>query len=181
MAAANYARQLSFLHSLIDVAISAGRPYLSHGIIKALNFHAIVGLHHEAGKYRSSEVVVGDYRPPPSYEVEPLMDDLVNQINWAGAAAASVHLATYALWRINHVHPFVNGNGRTARAVCYFLLCVKEGGPLPGTPILPHLLTMPANRDRYVEALKAFDEGDGNLLIHLISELRAQQLRSAQP
>ena len=41
-------------------------------------------------------------------------------------------LAAYALWRLNWIHPFVEGNGRTARAACYYLICMKAGRLLPG-------------------------------------------------
>ncbi len=36
-------------------------------------------------------------------------------------------LAAYALWRLNWIHPFIEGNGRTARAACYYLICMKYG------------------------------------------------------
>ena len=83
VATANNTRQIDLLRTLIEAAVELGRPYLSHSIITALNFHAIVGLHHEAGKYRTTLVAVGDHTPPPDYDVEPLMDDFVNQVNRA--------------------------------------------------------------------------------------------------
>ena len=156
MAASNMSRQYAFMFSVVEVAIALRRPLLSESIIKALNFHAIVGLHHEAGQYRSCEVAVGSYEPPAHFRVEPLMDDLVNELNWRWQAAEPFELAAYALWRINNIHPFVNGNGRTARAVCYFILCVKLGGLLPGSTILPEMLRQEPTRDSlYIPALQA--------------------------
>src|SRR3546814_16852531 len=43
----------------------------------------------------------------------------------------------FGLWRLNWLHPFIEGNGRTARAACYFLLCVRSGALLPGRKIVP--------------------------------------------
>ena len=50
---------------------------------------------------------------------------------------SSTELAAYGLWRLNRIHPFVEGNGGTARAACYYLLSVHEGRLLPGKKILP--------------------------------------------
>jgi Fic family protein len=33
--------------------------------------------------------------------------------------------AAYVLWKLNWIHPFAQGNGRTARAASYFILCQK--------------------------------------------------------
>ena len=65
------------------------------------------------------------------------------------------------LWRLNWIHPFVEGNGRTARAVCYFLLCVRAGSLLPGRKILPERIK--DDRAGYeaalIEADYAWDDG----------------------
>jgi len=44
------------------------------------------------------------------------MCDHINE-NWA--KLSPLHLAAYTLWRMNWIHPFVDGNGRTSRAVSY--------------------------------------------------------------
>jgi Fic family protein len=84
------------------------------------------------------------------------MDDFVNTVNRVREQSDSVVLASFVLWRMNAIHPFINGNGRTARAASYFVLCVKSGGWLPGAPILPELLRQ--NRLEYVSALQAADQ-----------------------
>ena len=109
------------------------------------------------------------------------MIDFIRDLNGLWETAPPLYLAALALWRINNVHPFVNGNGRTARAVCYFILCVKVGGQLPGQPILPELLGGP-ERDRYVAALREADSTDGtnlNPLMSLIGDLVRQQISSS--
>lgn len=78
-------------------------------------------------------------------------------------------------------HPFINGNGRTARAICYFVVCVKAGGLVPGSVILPELLRI--NRDEYVMALKAVDESlktefDLTPLVRMIVRLLDEQIAS---
>ena len=178
-------RQYSFLRSVVIAALEIERPFLSQTVLKALNFYAIGCLHVNAGAYRPCEVAVGGYNPPAYYRVQALMDDFVNDVNRFWENHSPVALAAFVLWKLNFIHPFINGNGRTARAASYYTLCLKAGGLLPGAPMLPELLR--TARDRYVLALQAADASiqKGNLdtskLQALISELIIQQLESANP
>lgn len=156
LAITNNIRQYNFLESIIQTSLNIGRPFLSQTVLKAINFHAIACLHTKAGEYRPCEVKVGDYEPPAYYRVNDLMDDFVNQVNRAWESADTITLAAYVLWILNYIHPFINGNGRTARAACYFVLCVKAGGLFGGNNILPELLLR--ERNEYVGALKEVDE-----------------------
>ena len=169
----NYARQLGFLNSVVDAALKSGKPFLSQTVIKALNYHAVACLHSSAGEYRPCGVRVGDFTPPEHHRVPDLMDDFVNVINRRWESSAPTHLSSKVLWRLNWIHPFINGNGRTARAACYFVLCLKSGGWLGGKNILPVLLRK--NRERYVKALKAADQNRNveeleSLLVELLKE-----------
>ena len=174
--ATNVLRHYDFLYSIIRAALASDRQWLSQSLIKALNFHAIVGLHHEAGQYRSHDVEVGRHIPPRHYRVESLMDDFVNSVNRSWESADVAKLAAYALWRINYIHPFVNGNGRTARAVCYFIVCVKVGGLLPGGTTLPETLRREPMRTKCIEDLIEADKGNPHQLIALIEQLIRQQI-----
>lgn len=175
-------RHYDFLLSIVVACLAMGRPFLSQQIIKALNFHAIACLHIRAGEYRPCDVTAGQHQPPSFYRVPALMDDFVNVVNRGWEQADPVALATFVLWRLNNIHPFINGNGRTARASCYYVLCVKAGGLLPGTTILPELIRQ--NHQEYVAALQeGHDSAGANLarLHALVSRLLAEQLQSAQP
>ena len=151
----NSYRQINFLESLVTTAVNIDRRFFSQSIIKALNYHAIACLHVNAGEYRLFDVHVDDFNPPRYYRVNALMDDFVNIVNMNWKEADLIALSAYVLWRLNYIHPFINGNGRTARACCYFVLCVKAGGLLPGRTTLPQLLK--DNRDQYVDALQQAD------------------------
>lgn len=186
---ANGNRQYDFLQSAVKVALELGRPFLSSAVIKALNYHAIACLHTHAGEYRPCPVKVGQdadaYMPPAHYRVAALTEDFINTVNRAWEKSDPVALAAFVLWRLNHIHPFINGNGRTARAACYFVVCAKAGSLLPGTTILPELLRR--ERDRYVAALKQADNsvGKGALdlteLHTLINELLEEQVTGVNP
>ena len=178
--AGNDIRHYDFLCSMIEAALAIERPLVSQAIIKAINFHAIAGLHHHAGEYRSIGVRVGEYSAPHHTRVRPLMDDFVNVVNWKWAQTKAVELASFALWRLNHIHPFINGNGRTARAVCYFILCAKSGGLLPGRKTVPELLR--ERRGEYVDALRAADDDPDRGLRRvdqLVAEVVQAQLADA--
>ena len=179
-AAGNTDRYYSFLLSTVDTAIKEGSTWLSESLIKAFNFHAIVGLHYEAGQYRTRDFgrPIGNHVPPLHQIVPSLMDDFVNRVNWMWTKSDPIGLAAYALWRINYIHPFVNGNGRTARAVCYYVLCGKFGALLPGNTIVPALMSQGDGRSRYVDALSMADQGDIKPLTDLAQELLTIQLES---
>ena len=89
-------------------------------------------------------------------------------------------LPAYALWRLNWIHPFVEGNGRTARAACYYLLCLKQGRLLPGKKIVPERIR--EDRKPYYDALRAADiaweqgQFDVSQLASYLSGLLKQQL-----
>ena len=180
---ANNLRQYSFLESIIQASLDIGRPLLSQTLLKAINYHAIACLHTRAGEYRPCNVIVGGYKPPEYYRVNDQMDDFINTVNrWWDSGNATM-LAAYVLWRLNYIHPFINGNGRTARAACYFVLCVKAGGLLGGSTILPELLHR--DRDDYIKALMEVDNRAGlekhqtdylDPLVMLIHKLLVEQL-----
>jgi Fic family protein len=188
---ANGNRQYDFLRSIVATSLAVGRPFLSSHVIKAFNFQAITCLHTNAGEYRPCPVTVGaggptPYQPPEQHRVQALMDDFVNTVNRMWETTDALVLAAYVLWRLNWIHPFINGNGRSARAASYFVLCLKAGLWLPGAPILPELLRR--ERAQYVTALKAADASyaAGNLdltELHALMEalLKEQLMGGAQP
>lgn len=180
LAVSNGTRQYDFLKSIVEAAAAVGRPFLSQHLIKALNFQAITCLHTNAGEYRPCPVTVGNHCPPEHYRVGSLMEDFVGMVNRFWTETDAVTLAAFVLWRLNFIHPFINGNGRTARAACYFVLCVRSGSWLPGQTILPELIRR--DREEYVAALQAADNSlqAGNLDISVLhaflSRLIAEQL-----
>ena len=103
------------------------------------------------------------------------MEDFVDMGNRIWESVSALDLAASVLWRLNYIHPFVNGNGRTARAAAYFVICVKASAWLPGTTILPEMLRRATNAERYVNG------GDLSLLTALLEELLREQLDGSEP
>ncbi len=77
-----------------------------------------------AGKYRKTQVLVknsktGDvsFTPPRSYDIGELVGDFLNWLNSEeGTDIHPVLRAGIAHYVLAYIHPFVDGNGRTARA-----------------------------------------------------------------
>lgn len=190
LAISNGDRQFSFLQSVVSAAIQAQQPFLSQAILKSLNFHAITCLHTNAGEFRPCEVHVShpdpaeNYQAPSFFRVQALMDDFVNQVNANWQASDEITLASFVLWRLCAIHPFINGNGRTARAAAYFTICVKSGGWLPGTE---NMTTLLKQHPDYTRALKHCDASanagqiDLQPLRSVILDCLESQLKSAEP
>ena len=176
----NINRQYDFLRSVVFASLEAKQLFLSSHVIKALNFHAITCLHINAGEYRPCGVTVGGHKPPEHYRVQALMDEFVNKVNRIWENSDPLALTAYVLWRLNYIHPFINGNGRTARAISYFVLCLKLEKWLPGTTILPELIRK--NRKEYIQALQVINESysKGNINVSplqlLIERLLNEQI-----
>jgi Fic family protein len=114
------------------------------------------------GAYRTIQVFVlrrdrENYTPPAPEAVQALTEAFVADIQkmWTGTATA-VEVAAFALWRINWIHPFLNGNGRTARAFAYLCVCLRFGLMLPGTNTLIDLIMN--DRAEYEAALAHADD-----------------------
>ncbi len=86
------------------------------------------------------------------------------------------------MWRMNWIHAFTDGNGRTARAVSYLVLSARLKMKIPGDPTIPELIT--TNREPYYAALEAADAGllDNTISLDvmeaLLERLLAKQLLS---
>ncbi|MER0236561.1 Fic family protein [Fulvimarina sp. MAC8] len=119
--------------------------------------------------------------PPHFSRVGAEMDILFSVVheNWS-LHDNPVLMAAFVLWYLNWIHPFVEGNGRTARAACYYLICMKEGRLLPGRKIIPERIR--EDRRPYYDALKvadlAYEKGqyDVTALANYLQRLLREQL-----
>lgn len=118
-----------------------------------------------------------------SSECKPQWTTVVNSTNRFWDLLDNFTLASRVLWTLNHIHPFINGNGRTARVACYYVLCLRSGGLIPGAPTLPELRKI--NHADYVARLRLVDQSYNNGSIDyaplndLLIELVSQQLETA--
>jgi len=128
---------------------------------------------HHPGEYRDIEVHVGDkatgeiiFQPPPCDALGGHIEEFFRELTDIWNTGDALDAAAFVLWRINWIHPFRNGNGRTARAFAYACLCAKLGVMLPGrTTVIDQIMT---SRSEYEAAIRAADraaaESDGRNL-----------------
>jgi fido (protein-threonine AMPylation protein) len=134
-----------------------GSRRLAPSDLLTLNRVALINVHPLAGTYRAADILIkGSEHSPPSPDKVPReverFCDYIND-NWNGNSA--LHLAAYALWKINWIHPFPDGNGRTARIISYILLCAKLGYKLPGSKTIPEQIA--EDKKPYYKALESAD------------------------
>ena len=120
------------------------------------NHVAVANISQHGGRFREEPIYVGNHIPPHFKDVPELMDRFISFIHENWYNSTPTQLAAYGLWRLNWIHPFTEGNGRTARATCYYLLCARSGGLLPGRKIVPERIR--DDRQPYYDALRAADQ-----------------------
>lgn len=178
----NLLRQYDLLSNCIEIGFSKGIEAFDKYTLWDLNHVAVSNIAQFGGRYRMEPISVGNHTPPHFRDVPDHMDRLFSLIheNWTIQDHPTL-LAAFALWRLNWIHPFVEGNGRTARAACYYLLCMKAGRLLPGKKIVPERIR--ENRAPYYAALQSADRAwdDGRydvteLAVYLEALLKDQLL-----
>lgn len=157
--AANALRQFDRTLDMIDDVIRGGRPFrLRPSMITELHRLALDGLSAYAGNYRPAGIAIeqSGHTPPQGHLVSELVEQLCDEINGMFGERSALYLCSYVMWRLNWIHPFTDGNGRTSRALAYFVLCAKLGYRLPGQPTLPEQIA--AAKPPYYKALEAADQ-----------------------
>lgn len=144
---------------ITDSCLSSDERFrLRPHIILELNGIAVNRIEDEAGRWRDKEMEITDSRhvPPPWADVPKHIDELCDYINDRWDNQSALHLAAYVMWRLNWIHPFIDGNGRTTRAISYYVLCSKLGFHVPGVTTIPELIAQ--DKGSYYKALEAADE-----------------------
>lgn len=122
-------------------------------IEQLLELHSLIlGDRPGAGKFRDEPVQIrgSDHRPPKYWK--EIMDAMEAWQNWSkenSVAPAALRAIVLHAWLV-HIHPFIDGNGRTARAITNLEL-IRSG--------YPPIIIKKKDRDRYIEALSESDSG----------------------
>jgi Fic family protein len=98
-------------------------------------------------------VIIGgtDYKPPEAIEVPKLVEDLVHWIRKNQNKLHPVELAALIHYKLVAIHPFFDGNGRTARLLMNVVL-MQAGYPLA--------IILKNDRKKYYQVLSKADKGD---------------------
>ena len=119
-----------------------------------------------AGHYRDVQVLITgtDYVPPSAIEVPSLMKELSDDLENKWNMEHPVILAAYAHQRLVDIHPFEEGNGRTARLLMNLIL-INKGYQIVSIP--------PILRQEYITAITKSRRGGsiiGGALAKFIAE-----------
>jgi Fic family protein len=102
------------------------------GFIRELHKIAVRNLTNDGsktpGKFRMEEVKINksNLKPPLYTEIPSLMQELVDYINQNNEPQLDIIKTAIAHHRFTAIHPFDNGNGRTARLLTYAMLAKQK-------------------------------------------------------
>jgi Fic family protein len=156
----NLARQYDLLINCIEIGVIQGVRAFDKYFLWSLNAVAVANISQFGGRFREEPVYLKDYKPPHFEKVPHLMDQFISTVQENWFIWSEYVLASYVLWRLNWIHPFIEGNGRTARAACYYILCAKFGGLPGGAHIVPERIRH--DRQPYYGALREADRNWDN-------------------
>lgn len=162
---------ISAYNGVLDEIRAGRQPVLTPTLIKQFNQEVLDGLDLPSevspGEVRKHSVTVGSYRGPDWETCDELlakMCDWLNGSSFAGDGDMRIPVAIikaslahlYLAW----IHPFGDGNGRTAR-LCEFLVLVTSGVPTSAA----HLISNHCNRTRneYYQQLQYASESGGDV------------------
>ncbi len=152
----------AYNHILKTVVIERKTRLIGPELLKS--FHKMVGKnlgrHFEAvpGKFRNNNVVVGNYRAPNYQDVETLVINLCdwmriefnyeNNQTFVDAVIQAIVAHIYIAW----IHPFSDGNGRTARLLEFYLL-LRAGVPDIASHVMSNFYNI--TRSEYYRQIEA--------------------------
>jgi Fic family protein len=117
-----------------------------------------------AGQIRNEQNWIGgndynpcgaDFVPPPHEDLRELLDDLCRAIG-ADTLPPLVHAAVVHA-QFETIHPFLDGNGRTGRALIHVILRRRDLAPSFVPPIS---VVLAGDRDGYIRGLTQYRQGD---------------------
>jgi len=129
--------------------------------IKKIHYHLTYNILIEnAGRFRRIQVYMGGSKhiPPKSSEVIKEMNSLIRWIGYHNKLHPVV-LATYIHHFFIAIHPFIDGNGRTARLLFNFML-MKSG--------FPPICIKKEERIKYTDYLELARDGNINKFLEFI-------------
>jgi Fic family protein len=159
--AKNHTEALDYLSELID---RNNKHTISEKFVRSLHQLVVQDTDKEwAGQYRNSGVMITgtNHRPPEAVLVPSLIQELMSWVKTEGKILHVVELAALFHHKLVHIHPFFDGNGRTARlAMNIFLL--QSGYPL--------VIVLKNDRKKYYRVLALADKGNYEPLVRFIAQ-----------
>lgn len=147
--ARDHKEALDFLYDLV----APGSASISEHLVRQLHQLVVRETDAEfAGKYRTGSVIIGgaDHTPPDAVDVPRQMKECIRWIKKNQNVLHPVELAALLHHKLVYIHPFFDGNGRTARLVMNVFL-MRQGFPLA--------IILRNDRKKYYRMLQIADKG----------------------
>ena len=146
----------------IEEVIYENTPLTEEAILR---LHELIlhDISDHAGAYRKTGVRItgATFSPPRSEEVPSLMSELVEWLEKNLEEYSPIELAALFHYKFVHIHPFSDGNGRTARLLMNSIL-MKNG--------YPYIINITQKeRGKYLDTLREADLGNYVPLINFIA------------
>jgi len=163
--AKNHEQAIYFVEKLV-------KPKYSITVRDIFDIHSLVLQNIEsefAGRYRNGQVrILGASFVPPNYlKVSELMKELIDFVNRNKENLNLVELIARFHHKFVWIHPFFDGNGRTARLLMN-LLFMKYG--------YPPAIILKNNRKQYYRSLNLANNGDYDSFILLVAQALERSL-----
>ena len=159
--AKNHFEAIQFLYELIE---HEKRHTISERLIRSLQQLIVKESDPSiAGNYRTGSVMISGskHRPPDPTDVPILMGDLMKWVKKINKNTHPIEIAAIFHHRIAFIHPFFDGNGRTARLAMNVLL-MQNGYPL--------VIILKNDRKKYYDALEKADKENLEPLVKFIAQ-----------
>ena len=174
-------------NTIADFIINEKSFKLRPSLIFKLHHTAMENIIRDAGQYRNNsidEITGSEHNPPEAHLCPSLVEEMCDYINENKSAHTFLELSAYALWRLNWIHPFSNGNGRTSRMVAHIILSIMMKQLLAGKTIAEQIAE---NKEPYYNALEQADEAfknnetiDISALAELMQTMLMKQIKQVQ-
>ena len=152
------------LHFLYDLVDHDKKHTMSEHLVRSLQQLVVAKSDREiAGTYRTGNVLItgSKHSPPDAIMVPELMRKLISWVRSQANILHPVELAALAHHRLVHIHPFLDGNGRTARLLMNLIL-LQKGYPL--------VAILKNDRKKYYHVLEQADAGNLKPLVQFIAQ-----------
>lgn len=158
---------LEYLYDLVD---KDKKHTISEALIR--NLHRIIIQETDkdwAGRYRNANVIIGGakHTPPDALQVPLEMRNLISWLSLQKGKGDIIELSALLHHKLVYIHPFFDGNGRTARLIMNVLL-MQAGYPL--------VIILKNDRKKYYDALDKADGGNDEAFVKFVAQALERSL-----
>ncbi|NFH92016.1 Fic family protein [Clostridium botulinum] len=155
----NHKEAIDYIDDIVSKDID-----ISERVIKDLHYIILKSINNKnAGKYRDTNVLISGsrHRPVEHILVAEKMQELIKWYKENKEKLHPIELAAEFHFRYVYIHPFIDGNGRSARLLMNLIL-MRNGYPIS--------VIKNEDRDEYMKALeKASTTGDAKDFINIVA------------